>query len=138
MPRRAKLLLTALVASFALAPAARAAFPSFLVRTGFWMPSRNILCNAGPLIGRSGKLVGGYALACVLGSDRRAWYLRSNGRSGVARPGGNAASDFTSVLRYGHTWRWHGFRCSSRQTGLTCSNRSGHGFFLSRATQRLF
>ena len=42
------------------------------------------------------------------------------------------------VLPYGRTLRWSGFACASRRTGLTCRNRSSHGFFLSRERQRLF
>lgn len=37
------------------------------------------------------------------------------------------------VLKYGTTWRRGGFTCTSRSTGLRCTNRSRHGFFLSRA-----
>jgi hypothetical protein len=37
------------------------------------------------------------------------------------------------VLRYGKTWRSGGFTCASRIAGLRCTNRNGHGFFLSRA-----
>jgi hypothetical protein len=36
------------------------------------------------------------------------------------------------------TWTWHGIRCTSRRTGLTCKNQSGHGFVLSRQSQRVF
>jgi hypothetical protein len=36
------------------------------------------------------------------------------------------------VIAYGRTWRGGPFTCSSRTTGLRCSNRAGHGFFLSR------
>jgi hypothetical protein len=42
------------------------------------------------------------------------------------------------VLRYGTTIRIAGIRCSSAATGLTCRNRSGHGFFLSRERWRTF
>jgi hypothetical protein len=37
------------------------------------------------------------------------------------------------VLAYGKTWRNGGFTCASKTTGLRCTNRSGHGFFLSKA-----
>jgi len=37
------------------------------------------------------------------------------------------------LLAYGTTWRRAGFTCWSRRTGLTCKNRSGHGWLLSRA-----
>jgi hypothetical protein len=36
------------------------------------------------------------------------------------------------VFPYGTTWRGGAFSCSSKTTGLRCTNRSGHGFFLSR------
>lgn len=42
------------------------------------------------------------------------------------------------VLAYGRTWRSHGFTCTSRITGLTCTNGHGHGLFLSRASRRLW
>jgi len=41
------------------------------------------------------------------------------------------------VLAYGRTWRSHGFACTSRVTGLTCTNGHGHGIFLSRESFRL-
>lgn len=34
------------------------------------------------------------------------------------------------ILRYGEVWRDRGFRCSSRGSGLRCSNRRGHGWRL--------
>ena len=42
------------------------------------------------------------------------------------------------VLAYGRTWRGGGIVCTSRRIGLTCRNRRGHGFFLSRARWRSF
>ena len=43
------------------------------------------------------------------------------------------------ILRYGRTQRFgRSITCWSRRTGLTCRNRDGHGFFLSRARIRLF
>jgi hypothetical protein len=47
-------------------------------------------------------------------------------------------SDRLPVLRYGATWRGAGITCVSQQSGLTCTNRNGRGFQLSRATQRIF
>jgi hypothetical protein len=42
------------------------------------------------------------------------------------------------VLAYGRSLRLGPFKCRSRRTGLTCRSRSDHGFFLSRARQRVF
>ena len=42
------------------------------------------------------------------------------------------------TVAYGTTWNHGGFKCKSRRTGLTCTNEVGHGFFLSRESQRVF
>jgi uncharacterized protein DUF6636 len=42
------------------------------------------------------------------------------------------------VLAYGKAWRSGGIACASARTGLTCTNRDGHGFFLSRQRWRMF
>ena len=42
------------------------------------------------------------------------------------------------VLGYGKTFTQGGLTCNSEQSGLTCRNRKGHGFFLSRARQKVF
>jgi hypothetical protein len=43
------------------------------------------------------------------------------------------------VLGYGRTKRFHGLRCTSRRTGMTCrSTKSGHGFKVSVEKRRLF
>lgn len=39
---------------------------------------------------------------------------------------------------YGVTGRFGGFTCHSSTKGLDCRNLDGHGFFLSRAVQRVF
>ena len=43
-----------------------------------------------------------------------------------------------TVLRYGTKIKIDGIACSSATTGLTCRNRSSHGFFLSRQSWRTF
>ena len=42
------------------------------------------------------------------------------------------------VLAYGATWQAFGFTCRSATDGLTCTNSSGHGFFLARNKQMVF
>lgn len=42
------------------------------------------------------------------------------------------------TLRYGTSWTYAGVRCTSASSGLTCRNAGGHGFFLSKGSQRLF
>jgi hypothetical protein len=42
------------------------------------------------------------------------------------------------VLPYSESWRRGGYTCQSETSGLTCVNGLGHGFALSKRTQRLF
>lgn len=49
-----------------------------------------------------------------------------------------AAEGIAKVLAYGTTWSGGGLRCTSEAVGLTCRNRDGHGFFLSRENWRAF
>jgi hypothetical protein len=58
------------------------------------------------------------------------------GRAHTFCAGDTALDPRARVLAYGKTWRRGGFTCSSRTTGLTCRNLSGHGFLLSRARSR--
>lgn len=49
-----------------------------------------------------------------------------------------ALESVARMLGYGKTWSGGGLRCKSEFTGVTCRNRSGHGFFLSRERRRSF
>jgi Family of unknown function (DUF6636) len=109
--------------------------------SGFRTPSGNIACEVdehaafGPFRGRR-------TLSCVVFSastarGQRTWSMRPTGTPRVAWIAANIATDVPS-LAYGRRWRFEGFRCRSRRVGLTCSNRSGHGFFLCRQSQRIF
>lgn len=53
-------------------------------------------------------------------------------------PGAFVGERTAQVLAYGKSWRGAGLRCTSQMAGLTCRNRSGHGFFLSRGRSRTF
>ena len=52
--------------------------------------------------------------------------------------GDTVADPSAPVIAYGTQWRPYGFTCTSQTTGLTCVNRAGHGFSLSRAVQKVF
>jgi hypothetical protein len=41
-----------------------------------------------------------------------------------------------TTLAYGRSWQRGPFTCSSRITGVTCRNRTGHGLFISRQAYR--
>jgi hypothetical protein len=69
-------------------------------------------------------------------------YLGVTGRvqvpSCAGDPGPYVSVSTARVLGYGKTWSGGGFRCTSAEAGLTCRNKSGHGFFLSRERWRAF
>jgi hypothetical protein len=67
-----------------------------------------------------------------------AYGLKRKGRTTILCAGDTVVRQDAPVLRYGRTKRLGPFKCTSRRTGLTCSNRSHHGFFLSRADIRRF
>ena len=50
----------------------------------------------------------------------------------------SANSEDAGILAYGQTFSRGGFTCQSQPSGMTCTNRSSHGFFLSKASQKLF
>jgi hypothetical protein len=95
------------------------------IKSGLNPPPRRIHCDAGDP------------------NDKRV-SLRDNGRAapvlcagdpGPLLPQIDAAA---KVLAYGTTIRFGRISCASAITGLTCRNRGGHGFFLSRERWRLF
>ena len=53
-------------------------------------------------------------------------------------PGPFVVEATASVLGYGRTWSGGGISCRSETAGLTCTNRVGHGFFISRERWRSF
>lgn len=52
--------------------------------------------------------------------------------------GDTAIDDALPTLLYGDLWRAGGIRCKSETIGLTCINAIGHGFSISKESQRLF
>jgi len=51
---------------------------------------------------------------------------------------GDTARGSPNVVAYGTTWRHRSFRCASSRDGMRCTNRSGHGFLVSRGDSRRF
>jgi hypothetical protein len=52
--------------------------------------------------------------------------------------GDSVEDDKLRPLPYGETWARGGLRCKSEASGVTCVNPSGHGFEISRNSQRVF
>ena len=61
-----------------------------------------------------------------------AYGMNRRGRAQILCAGDTVVNRNAPVLGYGETKRIGGFKCRSKRTGLRCSNRSGHGWFLSR------
>lgn len=52
--------------------------------------------------------------------------------------GDTIVDDKLVTLTYGNTWRRNGYTCNAQESGLTCTNVQGHGFWLTKNSQRLF
>ena len=67
--------------------------------------------------------------------------LKPHGRPTLGERGDNPwlpSARTVATLHYGDKWTGADIRCTMRTTGLTCTNLSHHGFFLSRQRQRYF
>jgi hypothetical protein len=99
----------------------------------FQTPSKRIRCAAfssgGP---------GAFVRCDLLFLNDRAALLRARGRGRIVKVTDAVAGPAAPVLAYGRTLRFGPFRCTSRTTGLTCRNRHGHGFSVSRERRRVF
>jgi hypothetical protein len=109
----------------------------------FYVPQRptthgNLLCNIKQAAYT--KALQARCIAPPTGLDWHGFTLPDTKRGEVLCTGGimyDARDTPTFVtLAYGTAWRHGGFTCTSRVTGLTCTNRFGHGLFLSRASWR--
>jgi hypothetical protein len=125
-----------LVVVLALAFAAPA--QAFLLQ--FRTPTANIGCVFSSEPGSKGPYLRCDILSGLKPKPRRAcdldltgFAMNPRGRAAVVCAGDTAVDRRAKVLRYGARWSRGGFTCTSRRTGLRCRNRSGHGFFLSRA-----
>jgi hypothetical protein len=120
----------------------------------FRTPSRNIVCGyAIDVHGRASMECGVKSglkppprrIHCLAGdpNDKRL-SLRDLGRAAPVLCAGDPGPLLPQIeakarmLGYGARIRLGGITCSSAITGLTCRNRSAHGFFLSRRSWRLF
>ena len=107
----------------------------------FQMPSKNISC--GYLSGSGPTFLRCDIRSGLKPEPRGACDLDWTGISmggGMARPtcaGDTVADPKAPVLPYGATWRRGPFTCLSSRIGLSCANRAGHGFFLSKESWRV-
>jgi Family of unknown function (DUF6636) len=121
-----------------VAPAARDASGAYTFR----MPSGNIFCayehySFAPIDLRCEIRSGVKPLprrpkACGDADWGGGYSMRRTGRAYVLCITDTIYDPTAKVFAYGTTWRGGGFICTSRTTGLRCTNRARHGFFLSR------
>jgi hypothetical protein len=74
----------------------------------------------------------------VEGTGDRAWRIHRHGHARRIHVTDTVLDPRAPVLAYGRTRSFGSMRCTSRMTGITCKNRDGHGFRLSRQKQRTF
>ena len=118
-----------------------AAFPGFV---GFRTPSKNIVCGRLPAAYGSPEVLRCDIFSGLRPEPRRSceldWTGVSMGPRKRATPtcAGDTVSDPSfRVLPYGRTWSKGSFTCLSSRVGVSCSNRAGYGFFLSRESWRV-
>jgi hypothetical protein len=120
--------------------------------TGFSTPSKNIGCVYARFSAQPNAPALPAELRCDIGDGLHPkpakpagcnldWgdslAMRKTGHVHVVCHGDTALGN-KQILAYGKTWRHDGFTCTSRITGLTCTNLSHRGFFLSRQRSRIF
>jgi hypothetical protein len=78
--------------------------------------------------------VGRLRLICWTPNDGFTVDMTVRGRPHKAYRSGNRGlvQNLAPVLRFGQTRRYGSFVCTSRSSGLTCTNRRGHGWWLGR------
>lgn len=113
-----------IVCGYGIAPSGEASMECG-IKSGLAPPPKQIHCDAGDP------------------NDKRV-SLRDTGRAAPVLCAGDPGPLLPEiqararVLAYGSTTRVGAITCTSETSGLTCRNRSGHGFFLSRERWRLF
>jgi hypothetical protein len=116
------------------------------VLPGFHSPSGNIRCFLVHGTLRCQLARADYSTmlqARCAGLDWHGFELNATRKAGVTCSGGILYSPSKERpgyvnLPYGRSWRQGVFTCTSRLTGVTCRNRTGHGLFVSRQTWRVW
>jgi hypothetical protein len=101
--------------------------------TVFRLPGRTLYCEIVQYKPTS--------LDCWRATDGRDIGILPTGRAVVNPDTNNRGNhqDSAPVLQFGQTSHRFAYRCASRRLGVTCKNRSGHGFWLGRSKgYRLF
>jgi hypothetical protein len=134
---RAALVLVLLVSATI---ASASAFGSSAKFVSFRMPSNNIACGyltgIGPTVLRCDVLSGLKPRPTARCELDWVGISMSSKRATPTCAGDTVFDRNAPVLRYGSVWKRGIFTCLSARVGLSCANRAGAGFFLSRETWR--
>jgi hypothetical protein len=139
-----KLLALSVVTAGTLACAA----PAAAILVQFRTPSANIGCVYSSEPGKAGPYLRCDILSGLKPKPKRpagctldwtyGFQVNVTGRARTVCAGDTAVDRRARALRYGTKWSRGGFTCTSQKAGLRCTNRSKHGFFLSRARSYRF
>jgi hypothetical protein len=126
--RPLSLLVAVVCATLAFPAAAQAVYRTFQT------PSGQIMCAYFNDFG------GALQIRCdLLFLNDRAAVVRPSGKGRIVKVTDAAGNPRSRRLAYGTSTRFGIYTCTSRRTGLTCkSRRTGHGFTVSRQSQRVF
>lgn len=128
-----------------------AAFPPGPARADvapFQTPSGNIQCSVGEdfdvpadvictILRREGPPAAPTLAACGAGQGHR-FRLSEAGPVEASCDPAPVANPNAEVAPYGVAAQWGALRCLSTERGFECENGDGHGFLLSRASQRVW
>ena len=115
--------------ALALAALLALAVPAVAKDAVFQMPSKRIVCR----VHDEGQ---GLVIRCDLFFlNDRAVRMTRHGKARLIHVTDTIGDPKAPVLAYGKTKRAGPFTCTSRRTGLSCHNRNGHGFTVSRERQ---
>ena len=117
-----------------LVAALLAAAPGEAATRTFQTPSRQIGC----LMSTGARATDTFVRCDPRFLNDRAFTLSATGRGRTIRISDTVVDPDAPVLAYGRRIRLGPFSCLSRRTALTCRNRRGHGFTVSRQRQRTF
>jgi len=114
----------------------------------FETPSENIQCVVGDaeqmtgisctIIARNGPIALPRPVECPMDQWGHTFFMEKEGRVAGVCDAVPANLDGQRRAEYGRSEVFDGITCASAETGLTCTNADGHGFFLSRRQQRVF
>ena len=59
-------------------------------------------------------------------------------RGRVLCAGDTLLGERSPILKYGRSVSYKGFKCTAKSSGVTCRNKRGHGFVISKDSYKLF